>query len=165
MLNGATTERIVDKMLSCSLQMARSDADKETALQDIDRLEVKLATAVVASDEKPTRGSTLHEEGTAATKLTTIRRVKTIRSELTAKEELVKELDDRVALEVGKLRALEMELHQQCQSSDAGHFFSRAAGQFEGTENDAYEDDRPSRDVSTHPYRPPPQYQGTALGG
>lgn len=90
--------------------MARSDADKETALQDIDRLEVKLATAVEASDEKPTRGSTLREEGTAAAKLTTIRRVKTIRSELTAKEELVKELDDRVALEAGKLRALEMEL-------------------------------------------------------
>ena len=42
--------------------MARSDADRETALQEIDRLEVKLATAIEASDEKPTKpsmGSTL----------------------------------------------------------------------------------------------------------
>ena len=103
-------ERIVEQMLACSLQLARSDADRETALHDIDRLEVKLATAIEASDEKPTKGSTLHQEDAAATKLTTIRKVKGIRSELSAKEALVKELEDRAALEADKLRSLEMDL-------------------------------------------------------
>ena len=127
-LKGAAAERIVGKMMGCSLQMARSDADKEAALQEIDRLEVKLATAAEASDEKPTKGSQMQYEDTAATKLTTIRRVKSIRSDLTAKESLVKELEDRAALEADKLRALEMELRQHCLATDAGHFFSRAAG-------------------------------------
>ena len=40
----------------------------------------------------------------------------------------MKELEDRAALEADKLRSLEMDLRQYFPASEAGHFFSRAAG-------------------------------------
>ena len=76
-------DQTIDKMLASTLQLAKAESDREHAIQDIDRLEVKLATAIEQGDERPLK---MTQEETQSAKLSTIRKVKDIRSELASKE-------------------------------------------------------------------------------
>ena len=72
-------------MLDGTMKLAKAESDREAAIQEIDKLEIKLATAIEQNDERPFRGKLTQEEAQAA-QLTTIKKVKGIRSELNAKE-------------------------------------------------------------------------------
>ena len=78
-------DQTIDQMLDSTMKLAKAESDREAAIQEIDKLEIKLATAIEQNDERPFRGKLTQEEAQAA-QLTTIKKVKGIRSELNAKE-------------------------------------------------------------------------------
>ena len=55
-------DQTIEQMLSSTLKLAKAESDRETAVQDIDKLEIKLATAVEQNDERPFRGKLTQEE-------------------------------------------------------------------------------------------------------
>ena len=93
-------------MKRCSKTLANVDADRETALHEIDELEVRLANVNSSSSKK--RGG--DNKDANATKITAIQQVKNLRGELTMKEDLIKDLDERISLEHDKLKMLGNEL-------------------------------------------------------
>ena len=90
----------------------------------------------------------MNKEETQSAKLTTIRKVKDIRSELALKEQTIRDLEDRASLEADRLRSLEMELRQQLAGSiGMGTMTNGRNGMFNEYGNDYMLDDRPSRDI------------------
>ena len=77
------------------------DAERETTLHEIDELEHKLANINSAKER---------EQDENSLKITAIQQVKSLRGELSKREDIVKDLDERISLEADRLKTLGNEL-------------------------------------------------------
>ena len=99
-------EDIIEDMKRCSKTLAYVDADRLSTLNDIDDLEIRLANINNETSNQQRKNGT----GDNSFKITAIQQVKNLRSELTKKEEYIRDLDDRISLEADKLQFLGNEL-------------------------------------------------------
>mmetsp|Transcript_45541 Transcript_45541/g.60418 ORF Transcript_45541/g.60418 Transcript_45541/m.60418 type:complete len:147 (-) Transcript_45541:637-1077(-) len=100
-LLGTRAEALVEDMKRCSRTIGTAEADKEYLLAEIEDLEQKLANINV---ENKSSG------GDNSTKITAIQKVKNLRSEITMREDKVRDLDERLSMEVDRMQALGQEL-------------------------------------------------------
>jgi len=98
-LGGTRGESLVEEMKHCSKTLAYMEAERESLLRDIEELEGRLASVNVE-----TRG-----DGNAGS-ITAIQKVKNLRSELSQKEEKIRDIDERLQLEGDRLQSLSLEL-------------------------------------------------------
>ena len=100
-LLGTRAEALVEDMKKCSRTIAMTEADKEGLLAEVEDLEQKLANVNAETKDHGTDNSA---------KITAIQRVKNLRSELHIKEEKIRDLDERLCMEVDRMQSLGQEL-------------------------------------------------------